>query len=164
MSNQRIRTVMLGALAVALALPATARASGSPGPDKERAKLLRAKAEALFDQPNEWRRATKLLEESAGLRAADDPEAYDCLLYAGRIRASLGDFGVATRLLERAGDHALARGAVMDAAQAYVDAAFAAKSAMDGTAAARLVSRAKLLTGSPMLSASQRGMLLARID
>jgi hypothetical protein len=164
MMNARIRTMMLGAMAICLVLPAAARADGSPGPDRERAKLLRAKAEALFDQPVEWRRAAKLLEESAGLRSADDAEAYDCLIYAGRIRAALGDFGVATRLLSRAGEHALARGAVPQAAQAFVDAAFSAKAALNSTEAAELLEKARLLTGSPMLSVGEKTRLLARMN
>ena len=163
MMNGRIRTVLLSAVALSLALPMAARADGSSGPDKERAKLLRAKAEALFDQPNEWRKAARLLEESAKLRTADDPEAYDCLLYAGRIRASMGDFDAAKGLLERAAEHALARGAVMDAAQAYVDAAFSAKAGLNSTAAAALIEKARLLTNSPLLSQDQRQNLLERI-
>jgi tetratricopeptide (TPR) repeat protein len=164
MLNGRIRTVLVGAFALALAAPAAARADGSPGPDKDRARQLRAKAEALFDKPSEWRRAARLLEESAALRTADDAEAYDCLLYAGRIRASFGDYGVATRLLQRAAEHALARGVVMDAAQAYVDAAFAAKADKNIASAAELLERARLLTGSPTLSEGERVALLSRID
>ena len=163
-SKQRIRTVLLGAMALSLALPAAIRADDSPGPDQERARLLRARAEALFDQPNEWRHAARLLQASAELRTPDDPEAYDCLLYAGRIRATMGDFDTAAGLLGKAAEHALARGAVTDAAQAYVDAAFSARGAMNGTAAAQLPEQAQLLTGSPMLSAQRKGMLLARID
>jgi len=164
MSKQRIRKVLLAAMALSLALPLAARADGSPGPDKERARLLRARAEALFDQPTEWRHAARLLEESAGLRTADDPETYDCLLYAGRIRAGIGDFDAAAGLLEHAAEHALARGAVPEAAQAYVDAAFSAKAAKHGTQAAALLEKARLLTGSPALSAQEKELLLARID
>lgn len=164
MSKQRIRKVLLAAVALSLALPLAARADGSPAHDKERARLLRARAEALFDQPAEWRRAARLLEESAALRTADDPEAYDCLLYAGRIRAGVGDFAAAAGLLERAAEHALARGAVPEAAQAYVDAAFSAKAAKQRTQAGALLGKARLLTGSPALSTHQKQLLLARID
>jgi tetratricopeptide (TPR) repeat protein len=163
MTNVRIRKLLLGAVVLSLAMPAVASADVSPGPDKDRARLLRAKAEALYDQPSEWRRAAKLLEASAELRTADDPEAYECLFYAGRIRGTLGDFSVAAKLLERAADHALARGAVMDAAQAYLDAAIAAKSNQDATSAVELLGKARLLAGSPQLTDLEKGLLLSRL-
>jgi hypothetical protein len=157
--------MVLSALAAALLLPGAASAGETPGPvNTERAKLLRARAEALFDQPSHWRKAAKLMEESAGLRAADDHEAYECLISAGRIRAWLKDPGAARRNFERAGDHALARGAVIDAAHAYVFAAHAAKAKQDISAARTLVERARLLSTSPRLTASERGQLLALVS
>lgn len=163
MMNGRIRTVLLTAVALSLASPLAATADGPPGPDKDRARKLRAQAEALFDQPNEWGKAARLLEKSAEYRTADDPEAYNCLLYAGKIRASMGDYSAAKGLLERAAQQALARGAVMDAATAYVDAAFAAKAGLNGTAAVEMIEKARLLTSSPLLSSDQRVALLDRI-
>jgi hypothetical protein len=162
MMQGRNRTIVLSVFSIALLMPAAARAAASPGPtDAERAKQLRARAEALFDQPKEWRKAAKLLEASAALRSADDAEAYECLLSAARIRAATGDAGVSKKLFKRAAEHALARGIVMDAAQAYVFAAFAAKQARDVNGATELLERARLLTGSPQLSEHERRTLLA---
>src|SRR5690606_37545631 len=68
-----------------------ALAMSAPPTRSDKAAQLRRDAEALFSQPKQWRKAVKLLEQSAALREATDPEAYDCLLYAGRIQAALGD-------------------------------------------------------------------------
>jgi len=164
MMTGRIRSVVLSAFAFALLMPAAARADIASGPDDvERARQLRAQAEALFDQPKEWAKAAKLLEESAALRAAADAEAYSCLLAAGQIRAALHDNDDATRLLSWAGDHALARGAVMDAAKAYAFAALTAVADKDVVRAKELGEKAKLLTNSPLLTDEERAEVLRRI-
>lgn len=165
--TQRIKhRVVAGLFAVALALPAAAQAEG-PGiggtPDLDRARALKAQAESLYDQPKAWRKVARLLEESAALRTAEDAEAYDCLVYAGRIRASLGDSKDAKRLLEKAAEHALARGSVLDAAQAYVDAAFAAQASGDAGDVAEFAQRVKLLASSPLISETDRAQLLSRV-
>ena len=58
-------------------------------PEPDRAEQLQAEAEALYGEPTQWKKAVRLLEESAELRDADDPEAYQCLIYAGRIQAAI---------------------------------------------------------------------------
>jgi hypothetical protein len=165
MMTGRNRSMVLSAMAIAMLMPAagTAAVSGEPV-NVERARQLRAQAEALFDQPREWNRAAKLLEQSAALRAADDAEAYSCLIAAGRIRAALRDHDAATRLLGKAGDQALARGAVMDAALAYVFAAHSGMSAGDVANAKAYGEKARLLTASPLLTAAQRADVLSRIS
>ena len=165
MMHGRSRTTVLSVLALALLLPAATSAGETPGPvNTERAKLLRARAEALFDQPNQWRKAARLMEESATLRAADDAEAYECLVSAARIRAWLGDPGAARRDFERAADHALARGEVVDAAHAYVFAAHAAKARQDLEGAKALAEKARLLTNSPRLTMAERNQLLGLVS
>jgi len=164
MMNGRNRSAVLSAFALALLIPAAARA-GNVGPDNpERARQLRAQALALFDQPKEWGRAAKLLEQSAALRAADDAEAYTCLLGAGQIRAAVHDYDDAVRLLSQAGDQALARGAVLDAARAYVFAAHAAMSDKDVARAQELGAKARLLTTSPLLTDAERADVRGRIS
>ncbi|HSJ31252.1 MAG TPA: hypothetical protein VK933_07445 [Longimicrobiales bacterium] len=133
-------------------------------PDPERAAQLHAQAEALFSQPKQWKKAVRLLEQSAELRGAEDPEAYDCLVYAGRIRAAIGDFRAARSNMLKAADHAMARGAVIDAANALIDAAHAAVELKDARDARDLVERAELLTASPLLSMEQRARLRARLS
>lgn len=154
------RTLATALLTAALALPAAAQA---PKVDPERAQALKEQAEALYDQPKEWGKVARLMEQSADLRAASDAEAYDCLVIAGRLRASLGDARAGQRLLERAAEHALARGLVLEAAEAFTDAAHAAARAGDANAVALLASRVRLLASSPALTAPDRYALLARI-
>ncbi|MBR9990756.1 MAG: hypothetical protein KFH98_13430 [Gemmatimonadetes bacterium] len=132
-------------------------------PEPEKAKELQDRAEALFSQPKQWRKAVRLLERAADLRGADDAAAYDCLVYAGRIGAGIGDFQGARANMEKAAAHAMARGAIIDAANAYIDAAHAAVALKDARSAQELVDRATLLTESPMLSAAQRTVLKARL-
>jgi len=136
----------------------------SAPPEADRAAELKRNAEALFSQPKQWKKAVKMLEESAALRSPNDPEAYTCLLIAGRIRAGLGDMRGARAALEKAAEQALARGAVLDAANAYIDAAHAAIAQKDAAGARSLIEAAQLLSGSPMLTVSQRSRLLARIQ
>lgn len=166
MTRHMIRgTMVAGLFAAAFALPAAAGSNGPvPGPDLDRARSLRAQAEALFDQPKAWKKVARLLEESAALRTADDAEAYECLLYAGRIRATLGDAKGATKILERAAEHALARGALVEAAQAYVDAAFSAQAAGELQAAVGYAEKVRLLASSPLLPEHDRSSLLTRVN
>jgi tetratricopeptide (TPR) repeat protein len=132
-------------------------------PVVERADELRAEAEALFPQPKRWSKAMRLLEESASLRAASDPAAYDCLVLAGRLAYAIGDNPGALQNLRKAAEHALARGAVMDAANAYIDAAHVAKAARNVGLAEELVERAQLLTMSPLLSDRDRAVIDHRL-
>lgn len=162
--RQMDRTVVAALFAVALAMPVAVRADGPPrGTDTEKARALKAQAEALYDQPKAWPKVARLLEESAALRPADDAEAYECLVTAGRVRATLGDSKNAQRLLEKAAEHALARGMVLQAAESYLDAAFAAIDAHDRAAVAALTERVRLLASSPALSELDRSALLERI-
>lgn len=166
MNAKRI-SLTVAALAILSAAPVLAvqgaEASVRPDPEPDKAEQLRERAEALFSQPKQWKKAVRLLEQSAELRAADDPEAYDCLMYAGRIRAALGDVKGARINLEKAAEHALARGEIIDAANAFIDAAHAAAALKDGRGARELVERASLLTRSPLLSLQQRNQLQSRI-
>jgi tetratricopeptide (TPR) repeat protein len=132
-------------------------------PEPDRAAELRAQAEALFSQPKQWKKAVRLLEQSAALRDASDPEAYDCLVFAGRVRAAIGDYSGALKTLEKAAAHAMARGAIIDAAHAYIDAAHTAVALNDAAGAQDLVDRAALLTQSPLLTVEQRTFLKARL-
>lgn len=150
----------------AAATPATAQGQtqeNSSRAELERAADLQAQAEALFSRPSKWRQAVRMLEESAELRADGDPARYTCLLYAGRLRAGMGDFAHASRNLEAAASDALARGAVVEAAHAYIDAAHAAVGARRTPDARHFVDRAELLTQSPLLSEVQRAGIRHRL-
>lgn len=161
---QRIgRVVTAGVFAAVLMMPAGVEASVPVRENVKKARELRAQAEALFDQPKEWRKVARLMEESAMLRSADDPEKYECLLYAGRTRANLGDMKSAQRLLGQAAEAALARGAVVEAAQAYVDAAFSAQAAKDVLAAATFAEKARVLATSPLITEQERVSVISRV-
>jgi hypothetical protein len=150
----------------AVATPATAQGQPEEDPSRaalERAAELQAQAEALYSQPSKWRQAVRMLEESAELRADGDPARYTSLLFAGRLRAGMGDFAHASRNLEAAASDALARGAVVEAAHAYIDAAHAAVGARRTPDARQFVDRAELLTQSPLLSEVQRAGIRHRL-
>jgi tetratricopeptide (TPR) repeat protein len=146
----------------AAAVPVQAAQPAGTEERTERARALKAEAEALFNQPTEWRRAARLLERSAALRDATDAEAYNCYVLAGRIRSALGEHGNARALLEKAAEHALNRGAVADAAHAFVDAAHHAVSVRDYAVAAAHVERARTLAASPLLSPEDRQSIARR--
>jgi hypothetical protein len=129
----------------------------------DRARQLRTEAEALFSQPDQSRKAVKLLEQSAQLRAADDPEVYTCLVYAARIQTTLGEFTAARLNLQTAANHALGRGAIVDAAHAYIDAAHLANKERQPRVARDMAQKARLLAGSPQLTTQQREQIAVRI-
>ncbi len=168
----KMRTSVMAAAALVALQVSTADAMqvayGMPAPrgpevSVERADELKARAEALYGQPKQWGKAVRLLEKSAELRAADDADAYTCYIMAGRLAAALGDNGEAEQVLRKAGEHALARGAVVDAASAFIDAAHAAARAGNPAGAQELLERARLLSGSPLLDAADRAALGYRL-
>jgi tetratricopeptide (TPR) repeat protein len=132
--------------------------------DPERAAQLKERAEELYTQPKQWKKAARLLAQSAALREASDPEVYECLISAGRIQAAIGEFGAARESIEKAAEHAMARGAIVEAANAYIDAAHLSVELKDAARARDLVDRARLLTESPLLSLQQRTVLIRRIS
>jgi hypothetical protein len=155
--------------ALASAVPANAMQFGpdamvyDPTPNPDRARALRIQAEELYSQPKQWKKAARLLEQSAQLREANDPDIYNCLMYAGRLRAAISDLPNARINLEKAATHALARGAVIEAAHALIDAAHVASSQKDAAAAREFVKRATMLTESLLLSAEQKHVIEARL-
>lgn len=161
MLSRGAHVVLIGVLLFPAAVQGAPPAKREP--DVVRARELRAAAEALFDNPRQWREVARLMEASARIRPADDAEVYDCLRYAANARAALGEYRHARRLLERAAQHALARGALLDAADAYVSAAVLAADRGDGEAAGRLAEKVRLLALSPLLSAEQSQALLDRV-
>lgn len=166
-----MRTMKMGFAAVLVSTvmasnPASAAVvdRGPGGPERERAEQLRKEAETYFSQPKQWRRAARLLERSAELRAADDADAYSNWVMAGSLRAAMGDYASAASNYQKAADQALARGAVLDAAHAMIDGAHAAAQMRDGQQAVELVERARLLASSPMLTADQAEQIIRRIQ
>lgn len=162
--------IAAGALLVMNVAGAQAQvAYGMPAPrgaedvEVTRADELRDQAVALYGQPKQWKKAARLLEESAELRTADDAEAYTCYVIAGRLAAARGDNRAAEKSLRAAAEHALARGAVVDAASAFIDAAHAAARAGNAAGAKELMERASLLATSPLLDAQDRHAIEYRL-
>jgi hypothetical protein len=77
-------------------------------------------------------------------------------VWAARDRYYLGDTMIACRLMTTAGERALAIGDVLGAVKAFTDAAYIAAELRDGERVSELVSRARLLSYSPMLTDDQR--------
>lgn len=130
----------------------------------DRAAALRSQAETYLEEQGQWRRATPLLERSAALSAADDVRAVESLRLAGHLRAAAGEHAAAQRNFERAADRALAMGAVLDAANALLDAAVAAARNGNAPSFETLIDRAALLSASPLLSEAQARSIRRRID
>jgi tetratricopeptide (TPR) repeat protein len=158
------KTLLAAAVAMTIGTPTPVMAEEATRPEPLRAQELYRQAEDLLSHPKHWRRAVRLFEQSAQLRESSDPGIYACLVYAGRMRAGIGDYSGALAALERAGDSALGRGAVVDAAQAYIDAAHAAVELGRIREARELVDRATLLSESPLLSAAQKGAIMSRLE
>jgi tetratricopeptide (TPR) repeat protein len=154
---------------VAAATPAAAVQAAAPGheavdrPSPARAEQLSAQAQQLLSEPRQWRRAARMLEQSAQLRPASDEQAYVVLVQAARIRMAVGDLTTAREDLKKAATHALDRGAVLDAAHALLDAAAVAVEEKQAEEAAQLAGRATLLAQSPLISEAQRVSILRRI-
>ncbi|MEX1184519.1 MAG: hypothetical protein WEF86_15015 [Gemmatimonadota bacterium] len=149
----------------AATIPALPRmAADSPVDERlAQANALQQEAEALFDDSREWKRAARLMEQSAELRSESDPGAYEQMAYAARLRWAAGDRNGAKKAFERAGELALARGEIADGARAYIDAAFAASAVGRAPEARKLITFAEGLAQSPQLSEEQRRELIARI-
>jgi hypothetical protein len=158
------KTIAIAAVAVFAGSMPVSGGETDTTPKPERARELKAQAEALYSQPKQWKRAVRLLEQSASLREANDPEVYSCLVYASRIQANLGEMTAARINLEKAGEHALARGSVIEAAHAFIDAAHVAVAEGKTDIARTMVERATLLSESPLLSAEQKKSLTRRIE
>lgn len=145
---------------IALSLLAGAAPLAADTPDStSRADELRARAEALYDTPRLWSHAADLLKQSAHLRDDGDPEKVRTLVASGRVYGQARRFENARRTLARAGDLALERGFVFQAASAYMEAAHAAARAGSVGAATRLVEKARALSNSPHLSTRERAAL-----
>jgi tetratricopeptide (TPR) repeat protein len=156
--------MMAAAVPAAAVMPAVAaELTAVAGPQPDRAAELRAQAEALFSQPKQWRKAARLLERSAQLRDAADAEGYACLVLAGGLWAAVGEYETAQQVYSRAAAHAQARGDVVEAAHALINAAHAAAENRNVADAQAFIDRATLLAASPLLSTQQVEEITRRI-
>jgi hypothetical protein len=125
-------------------------------------EVLREKAIALYDVPARYPEAAELHVREAQLRGGG-PKAADALVRAARLRQYHGKTGEALRLMKWAATVALDCGDVVQAAHAYLDAAFLAMHAKRVDEGYALARRAQRLADSPLLDASAREAILRRI-
>lgn len=154
------RRMMMAAAALMVAFQATTAAAHEP--NMEKAEALKAQAVQLFDQPDRWVDAARLLEKSVEYRSAADPETHASLMTAASIWVSAGELSRAYSAARRAGENAHARGAVQDAAHSFISAAAVAASVGHTRDAEELMGRARMLAESPLLDQQERSRILSR--
>src|SRR5688500_18875052 len=127
MTKHQILTALVVAMMVTAAnddVDAQVRVGGSTAAIRQaQADQLRAKAEALYSQPDKAKQAARLHEREASWRSEQDPQAIDALQRAAQFYSTAGDARKARALMQKVGDLALQRGDVLRAAHAFLDAA-----------------------------------------
>jgi hypothetical protein len=166
MDRTTFRLLLATAAVTALGLPAGARAQQKLDPVRiaaiaQRADQLDAQA-AIHEQsglPWRYSKAARLREQAASLRTPDDPARFTSTRQAAFLRSYVGQTEAAGSLMERAGNQALARGDVFNAATAYIDVAYLAARANDATRLQEFVEKGTLLMRSPLLTPTQHESL-----
>jgi len=131
--------------------------------DAGRAATLRAQATAIFSDRTRYGQAAELLQQSSALTPVEDPARADDLRVAANLLYYTGAVSEAQDVMIQAAEAALARGDVVTAANAFLDAAWLA-AMRHGTSQARdLASRALHLAASPYLTNDQREAIRKRI-
>jgi hypothetical protein len=154
------------AVATALALPAATRAQQPLDPIQVSARTAeadrldaRAQDYETSGSRRKWGKAAGLRERAADLRAPEDPRGFSSLQMAAFLRHAISQREAALGLMQRAGDQAIARGDVYNAARAYVDAAYIANEMRDVEDVRAFIAKGTLLMHSPLLSDPQREQL-----
>ena len=111
-----------------------------------------------------YRDAAHMYRRSAEFRAAEDSLGVQCLTEAAALAYAAGDRSGARTDLAHAAERALARGDLRAAALAYLDAAWIAQEQQKPAKVWEFGHRAEILAASPLLSESDRGAILRRID
>lgn len=111
-----------------------------------------------------WRDAARLYRRSAEFRAADDSLGSQCLTEAAALAYAAGDRSAARTDLAHAAERSLARGDLRAAALAYLDAAWIAQEQQKPGQVWEFGHRAEILAASPLLTESDRGTILQRIE
>lgn len=168
MSTHTRRLLLTGSALAVIALPA---AVGAQMLDPihvtdSRLKAEKLEQEAIVIEQGDWnqlRKAARLREAAAELRAPDDPAGTVSLYWAARDRYYSDDTRKARDLMEATADRAIAMGDVLNAATAYTEAAYISADLKDGARVRLLVGKATLLAASPLLSDDQRHQLRTRL-
>ena len=122
------------------------------------------RAAAELRTAGRWGDAARLYRRSAEFRAAEDPRGSHSLTEAAALAYAAGDRSGARTDMARAAERALARGDLRAAALAYLDAAWIAQEQEKPDEVWEHGHRAEILAASPLLSDSDRGAILHRIE
>ena len=155
--------VAMAALLVAVGATTLSAQSTAQVPTDEIA-ALETKAQGYLKDYTNWNRAASLFRRTAELRPADDPAAVEDLIRAARLSFYKGDERRAMYDFEAAGQRALAIGDVLAAANAFTDAAWVAEARGRDGQAHELLSKAQLLSNSPLIPEDARLDLRSRWD
>ena len=150
---------MLAVVAVS-AVPSDAQSQSSAG--ARMAAELESEASKLHDQPDQWAFAVDLYMAAVQLRAEEDPQAQEDLLFVASLSYETGNTARAISALEFAGSRALASGDIVRAAGIFIDAAWVANKAGLRIDQRRLASRAVELADSSELTVAERNRILSR--
>ena len=156
---------------VIIVLLATAGLPGAAGAQYRLPTIVSSvKADSLHEAALElrsegrYRDAARLYRRSAEFRAAEDPRGSECLTEAAALAYAAGDRSAARTDLASAAERSLARGDLRAAALAYLDAAWIAQEQKKPGQVYELGHRAEILAASPLLSDSDRGAIMQRIE
>jgi hypothetical protein len=155
-------TVALSGLPARVSSQTAIKASGSITV-LPRADVLEIQATALHDQLNRYSEAARLHKESAALRSATDPRAVESLVTAAHLYHYANRLFDARKTMEQAANRALARGDVVRASIASVEAAFFAYKQGNLSQTERLGRKALKLAESPLLTPEQRAYIVNRL-
>ena len=111
-----------------------------------------------------YRDAARLYRRSAEFRAIEDSLGVQCLTEAAALAYAAGDRSAARTDMAHAAERALARGDLRAAGLAYLDAAWIAQEQEKPGQVREFGHRAEILAASPLLSESDRGAILQRIE
>ena len=131
--------------------------------DPDRAATLRAAAESMMTERSHYREAADLLKEASALTPVEDGARADDLHLAASLLFYAGAIGTAQDIMVQAADAALARGDILVAANALVDAGWLASQRHGAADARTLAFRALHLAASPLLSDDQRDAIRKRV-
>jgi hypothetical protein len=156
---------------IVLVLFATAGLPGVAGAQYRLPTIVSSvKADSLHEvamglrEAGRWRDAARVYRRSAEFRAAEDPRGSKCLTEAAALAYAAGDRSGARTDLAHAAERALARGDLRAAALAYLDAAWIAQEQKKPRQVYEFGHRAEILAASPLLSESDRGAIMQRIE
>ncbi len=152
--------VVAGALLPTGARAQSARIRVSTG----EAEALEARAAAVMEGGNGIGKAAQLFLRAAALRPETDPIAVGDLMVAANGFYVTGRPERARTVAVQAGERALAMGHVGEAAHSFLFAAIIANQQRDVAMRDVLIGRAHRLAASPLLSRTQRDVILAQFQ